>query len=302
MLHAAEEIEEAAASVPMSDLAIALVDPNPWQPRSVLGEADLAELTDSIREHGLVQPIVVRARGDRYQLIAGQRRLAAARKLGWERVPARILDVEDRQMAEIAIVENLQRRDLDALEKAASFKQYLSTWGCTQEELAKRLSIDRSHVANLIRLLELPTSVQTKLREGKLSMGHARALLPLGDEDEQVRLADRVAAEGLSVRAVETEVQEILRRDDAGLETNDEDDNVTVPTPPSAGSPAAAPRRKPGRPATRRSSQVAAVETELRQALGVKVVVHANGKGAGRIVIPFASLDEFQRLLEHITD
>lgn len=301
MLHAAEEIEEAAAAVPMSDLAIALIDSNPWQPRSVLGDADLAELADSIREHGLVQPIVVRARGNRYQLIAGQRRLAAARQLGWERVPARVLDVEDREMAEIAIVENLQRRDLDALEKAASFKQYLTTWGCTQDELAKRLSIDRSHVANLIRLLELPGSVQKKLREGKLSMGHARALLPLGDEDEQVRLADRVAVEGLSVRAVETEVQEILRRDEAGLDADNDD--VLPPAPTTTGaSSEAAPRRKPGRPATRRSSQVAAVEAELRQALGVKVVVHANGKGAGRIVIPFGSLDEFQRLLEHITD
>ncbi len=306
MLHAAEEIEEAAASVPMSDVTIALVDPNPWQPRSVLGDTDLAELADSIREHGLVQPIVVRARGDRYQLIAGQRRLAAARKLGWERVPARVLDVEDRQMAEIAIVENLQRRDLDALEKAASFKQYLATWGCTQEELAKRLSIDRSHVANLIRLLELPSSVQQKLREGKLSMGHARALLPLGDEDEQVRLADRVAAEGLSVRAVESEIQEILRRDEADDTDSDESDGHTanggMAAPAMGTATATAPRRKPGRPATRRSSQVASVESELRQALGVKVVVHANGKGAGRIVIPFANLDEFQRLLEHITD
>jgi ParB family chromosome partitioning protein len=303
MLHAAEEIEEAAASVPADELDMLLIDPNPWQPRSVLGDADLAELADSIREHGLVQPIVVRARGDRYQLIAGQRRLAAARKLGWDRVPARVLDVEDRQMAEIAIVENLQRRDLDALEKAASFKQYLATWGCTQEELAKRLSIDRSHVANLIRLLELPPSVQTKLREGKLSMGHARALLPLGDEDEQVRLADRVATEGLSVRAVETEVQEILRRDEGGNDVGDHDeDDLPVAAPTTTAAPEATPRRKPGRPATRRSSQVAAVESELRGALGVKVVVHANGKGAGRIVIPFANLDEFQRLLEHITE
>ena len=98
-LHAAEEAEEAAAALPTNDLSVALVDPNPWQPRTVLGDADLAELADSLREHGLVQPIVVRARGDRYQLIAGQRRLAAARKLGWERVPARVLEVEDRQMA-----------------------------------------------------------------------------------------------------------------------------------------------------------------------------------------------------------
>jgi ParB family transcriptional regulator, chromosome partitioning protein len=299
ILHAAEEVEEAAATLPSSDLAVTLVDPNPWQPRSELGDADLAELTDSLREHGLVQPIVVRARGDRYQLIAGQRRLAAARRLGWTSLPARVLEVEDRQMAEIAIVENLQRRDLDALEKAASFKQYLATWGCTQEELAKRLSIDRSHVANLIRLLELPEKVQERLRAGKLSMGHARALLPLGDEAEQVRLADRVAAEGLSVRAVETEVQEILRQDEADDAADAPDGDEPTATAVAAGSP---PKRKPGRPATRRSSQIAAVEAQLRRALGVKVVVHANGKGAGRIVIPFASLDEFQRLLEHVCE
>jgi ParB family chromosome partitioning protein len=299
ILHAPEELEQAAAAVPATEVAVAVVDPNPWQPRSVLGDAELAELAESLREHGLVQPIVVRARGDRYQLIAGQRRLAAARRLGWEKVAVRVLDVDDRQMAEIAIVENLQRRDLDALEKAASFKQYLATWGCTQEELAKRLSIDRSHVANLIRLLDLPEAVQEKLRSGAVSMGHARALLPLGDEDEQVRLAARVAAEGLSVRAVEAEVQEILRRDEA----LDEDGmDVAEDTDTSLAEPTGAVRRKPGRPATRRASQIVAVENQLRRALGVKVVVHANGKGAGRIVIPFADLDEFQRLLDHITE
>ena len=305
ILHAAEEAEEAAAALPASELAVAVVDPNPWQPRTVLAADDLTELVASLQEHGLVQPIVVRARGDRYQLIAGQRRLAAARQLGWKSVPARVLDVEDRQMAEIAIVENLQRRDLDALEKAASFKQYLATWGCTQDELAKRLSIDRSHVANLIRLLELPEGVQTKLRAGKLSMGHARALLPLGDEEEQNRLAERVAADGLSVRAVESEVQEILRRDEIGGDSEvdfEQTAPLTTANDDSSGSLATQVKRKPGRPATRRSSQVAAVEAQLRRALGVKVVVHANGKGAGRIVIPFSSLDEFQRLLEHVCE
>ncbi len=300
ILHAPEEMEQAAASLPTNDIAADRIDPNPWQPRSVLGDADLAELADSLREHGLVQPIVVRARGDRYQLIAGQRRLAAARRLGWGHVPVRVLDVDDRQMSEIAIVENLQRRDLDPLEKAASFKQYLATWGCTQDELAKRLSVDRSTVANLIRLLELPETVQHKLRSGSLSMGHARALLPLGDEDEQVRLAERVSSEGLSVRAIESEVQEIIRREEAADIDDDIDAAIAIPgegtAQPGAG------QRKPGRPATRRSSQIVAVENQLRRALGVKVVVHANGKGAGRIVIPFADLDEFQRLLDHITE
>jgi ParB family chromosome partitioning protein len=141
--------------------------------------------------------------------------------------------------------------------------------------------------------------VQQKLRAGTISMGHARALLPLGDEDEQVRLADRVAAEGLSVRAVESEIQEIIRREESA--DDGADDATPIAEPGTAGVPSA-PKRKPGRPATRRSSQVAAVESQLRQALGVKVVVHANGKGAGRIVIPFTDLDEFQRLLDHITE
>ena len=301
-LHKPEELEQAAAALPTSEIATGLVDPNPWQPRSVVHDGDLAELADSLREHGLVQPIVVRAQGDRYQLIAGQRRLFAARKLGWETVPVRVLDVDDRQMSEIAIVENLQRRDLDPLEKAASFKHYLAAWGGTQDELAKRLSVDRSTVANLIRLLELPARVQERLRSGAISMGHARALLPLADEEEQCRLADRIVAEGMSVRAIESEVGEMLRAEDQAEQlaesTGDEDDapgNLTA-------APKAPAKRRPGRPATKRAGQTAAVEAELRRALGVKVVVHANGKGAGRIVIPFADLDEFQRLFDQITD
>jgi ParB family chromosome partitioning protein len=303
ILHAPEEVERAAAELPTTEVTADRIDPNPWQPRSEVSADDLAELVESLRSHGLVQPIVVRARGDRYQLIAGQRRLAAARRLGWERVGVRVLDVDDRQMAEIAIVENLQRRDLDALDKAACFKQYLANWGCTQEELARRLSVDRSTVANFIRLLDLPESVQRQLRAGTISMGHARALLPLGDEQEQTRLAARVAAEGLSVRTVESEVQEILRGDELGdLPAGDRVAGPDIDSGDPTQSAAVAPRRKPGRPATRRSSQVVAVEQQLRRALGVKVVVHANGKGAGRIVIPFADLDEFQRLLEHICE
>ena len=303
ILHKPEELEQAAATLPTNEIAEGLIDPNPWQPRSIVNDTDLVELSNSLREHGLVQPIVVRAHGDRYQLIAGQRRLFAARRLGWGKVPVRVLEVDDRQMSEIAIVENLQRRDLDPLEKAASFKQYLSAWGGTQDELAKRLSIDRSTVANLIRLLELPEAVQKRLRSGAISMGHARALLPLGDEEEQARLADRIASDGLSVRAIEAEVAEILRADDMADEDGMLDDTVDQPrgggTATTAGT---AVKRKPGRPATKRSSQTVAVENDLRRALGVKVVVHANGKGAGRIVIPFTNLDEFQRLFEHLAE
>jgi len=137
--------------------------------------------------------------------------------------------------------------------------------------------------------------VQEKLRSGTITMGHARALLPLGDDAEQIRLADRVVAEGLSVRAIEGEVQECIRREEAV-----DPEGGMCPVVADPGSPSPAPRRRPGRPATRRSGQVAAVESRLRLALGVKVIVHANGKGAGRIVIPFADLDEFQRLLDQI--
>ena len=307
ILHAPEEVEQAAAALPVNEVDPALVDPNPWQPRSVVDDGALAELTASLGEHGLLQPIVVRARSDRYQLIAGQRRLAAARRLGWAKLPVRVLDVDDRQMSEIAIVENLQRRDLDALEKAVSFKTYLAAWGCTQDELAKRLSIDRSSVTNLIRLLELPEGVQQRLRAGEISMGHARALLPLGDEHEQVKLAQRIVTEGLSVRAIEGQVQEILRADEDDPALADDDGVSTAVADgegdddlPSPAAPAAT-KRKPGRPATKRTAQVQAVEAQLRRALGTKVVVHANGKGAGRIVIPFGDLDEFQRLLQQIT-
>jgi len=299
ILHKAEDLEQAAADLPSSEIAAAVIDPNPWQPRSVMSAEDLTELASSLNEHGLVQPIVVRSQGDRYQLIAGQRRLAAAKQLGWEMVPVRVLDVDDRQMSEIAIVENLQRRDLDPLEKATSFKQYLATWGGTQDELAKRLSVDRSTVANLIRLLELPEAVQEKLRGGAISMGHARALLPLGDEHDQVTLVNRVVAEGLSVRTVESEVKEILRADEVAELGGTE---PAFGNEPLGSDDASLPKRKPGRPASRRSSQIVALESELRRALGTKVVIHVNSKGAGRIVIPFGNPEEFERLLEFMTE
>lgn len=284
-LHSPEQAEQAVANLPADTVPVTSIDANPWQPRSVIDDSALAELAESIREHGLVQPIVVRQQGDRYQLIAGQRRLAAAKRVGWTGILARVLEVDDRQMAEIAIVENLQRRDLDALEKASSFKQYLANWQCTQEELAKRLSVDRSTVANLIRLLDLPPDVQKMLRAGAISMGHARALLPVGDEPEQVRLARRVVDEGLSVRAVEAEVKEILR--------NDENDD---PFGEASGS-----GRRGGRPASKRPAHITALENDLRRALGSRVVVQATSKGSGKIVIPFADADEFQRLLEFLT-
>ena len=186
------------------------IDSNPAQPRQDFAPDEMQSLAESISAHGLLQPVVVRRVHDRYQLVAGERRLRAAIQAGWIDVPVNVIEADDRQMAELAIVENLQRKDLNALEKAASFQKYLDQYGCTQEELAGRLKLDRSTIANLIRLLELPEAVQEAIRRGKITQGHARALLPLGDEHEQIEFCQRIQREGLNVRQTEVLVQETI--------------------------------------------------------------------------------------------
>ena len=162
---------------------------NPYQPRQTFDEAEIADLADSIRAHGILQPLVVRKTEDGFELIAGERRLRAAMAADWRQVPVQVREVDDRQMAELAIVENVQRKDLNAIEKAESFQRYIDQYQCTQEELAGRVQVDRSTVANLLRLLELPADVKKMVQEGEISQGHARALLPLGDEQEQLDFA-----------------------------------------------------------------------------------------------------------------
>ena len=179
------------------------IERNPYQPRQSFDEAEIADLADSIRTHGILQPLVVRRLDDRFELIAGERRLRAAQAADWRQVPVQIRDVDDRQMAELAIVENVQRKDLNAIEKAESFQRYIDQYQCTQEELAARVQIDRSTVANLIRLLELPADVKRMVQQGDITQGHARALLPLGDEQEQIEFANRIKKEGMSVRTTE---------------------------------------------------------------------------------------------------
>lgn len=254
------------------------IEANPYQPRRDFDEAEIDSLADSLQEHGLLQPILVRRVDERCQLVAGERRLRAAIKAGWPDVPVQVIEADDRKTAEIAIVENLQRKDLNALEKAASFQKYLESYGCTQEELARRLQLDRSTIANLIRLLELPQTVQQSLRSGEISPGHARALLPLGDEPEQVAFCRRIVAEGLSVRAVESLVQETIRAADA---------------PPLSVVGSEEPTVKPSRA---RGHNLTALEQEFRTALGTKVDVRQNIKGRGRIVIHFSGPEEFERL------
>ena len=228
-----------------------LIERNPYQPRRDFDESELQTLAESIREHGLLQPLVVRRLGEEYQLVAGERRLRAADLAGWEEVPVKVLDVDDRQAAELAIVENIQRKDLNAIEKAASFQRYVEQYGCSHEELASRLKINRSTVANLIRLLELPDSVKQAVKSGKITQGHARALLPLGEEHEQVAFCERIQKEKMSVRQTESEVQQMIEAADA--------EPLAVVGQDGSRTPAKPPRRK--------SEHIAALEQEFRAAL-----------------------------------
>ena len=279
---------DAVAVSNQSEVDVHQIDSNPFQPRRDFDDAATSELAESIREHGILQPLVVRRMGDRFQLVAGERRLRAATLAGLAAVPVHVREADDRQMAELAIVENLQRKDLGPLEKAASFQDYLARYGCTQEELAGRLKIDRSTVANMIRLLELPPGVQQSLRSGAITAGHARALLPLGDEREQLAACRRIEEEALSVRATEQLVGDIIHHAD--------DEPLAVV---GAGEESI---EQPGKRSPRaRGGQLVALEGELRAALGIKVDLRQTASGRGRIVVHFASGEEFERLRQQIT-
>ncbi len=257
---------------------LAMIDRNPYQPRQQFDEAEIADLCDSIRTHGFLQPIVVRPLDGRFQIIAGERRFRAAQLAAWNQVPVLVREVDDRQMAELAIVENVQRKDLNALEKAASFQRYIQEYGCTQEELASRVNVDRSTVANLIRLLELPEQVKQLVAAGEISQGHARALLPLGDEDEQKMFAKRIAAESLSVRTIEQLVSEHIQRADGEPLKVFSGEGISSTTGVSV------------------SGHLSQLQDQLRLALGTKVELRQSAKGKGKITIHFGNLDEFDRI------
>ncbi|MCO6042498.1 ParB/RepB/Spo0J family partition protein [Aeoliella sp. ICT_H6.2] len=264
-------------------LDVVTIDTNPNQPRKEFDEVEIADLADSIRAHGVIQPLVVRQVAERFELIAGERRLRAAKAAGWERVPVLVREVSDQQLAELAIVENIQRKDLNPLEKANCFQSYLQEYNCTQEDLASRIHIDRSTIANLIRLLELPEQVKKLLAKGDISQGHARALLPLGDEEQQIDFAYRIKAESMSVRTTEQEVQDALH-------ASSEDMLDTI------GGDNAQPAAKPTR-----SEQLAHLEQELKTSLGTNVKLTQNPKGKGKVTIHFADAEEFERLRAILT-
>ncbi|MDD3589881.1 MAG: ParB/RepB/Spo0J family partition protein [Thermoguttaceae bacterium] len=254
------------------EINVDLIDPNPYQPRLDFDEVEMEELKASLSEHGLIQPIVLRQNGDRYEIIAGERRFRAAKESGWKKIPAILFVVEDREMAELALTENMQRRDLNPIEKAAAFKSYIDAYGTTHEELAKRLSLDRSTVSNLMRLLELHEEVQNMTRQGKITMGHARALLPL-DEWNQIEMARRIVDEQLSVRQTEAIVKEFIEGNTAPSSHN-------------------------SKTSQQQSPRVQELEQQFRSWLGMKVKLTSNDKGKGKLVVQFSSNDEFERIYQ----
>src|SRR6266436_2464993 len=250
-----------------SDIPVDQIDVNPNQPRELFDSKALNELAASIQTSGVIQPIVVRRHGDSYQLIAGERRWRAARQAGLARIPAVVREATDAQSLEIALVENLLREDLNPMEEAEAYQRLLAEFGWTQEELAQRVGRDRSSIANCLRLLKLPALIQADLRAGRLTMGHARALLSVDSPDEQLKLREQILAHSWTVRATEHDVQQK--------------------------------RVKPPRRQLRRSADLAAVENALRSALATRVRLVGTER-AGRIEIAYTSREELDRLAELI--
>jgi ParB family chromosome partitioning protein len=255
----------------LQELDISRIEPNPDQPRQRFEQAALEDLAGSIREHGLVQPLVVaRVGDDRYRLIVGERRWRAARIAGVERVPVVVKDIGDRETLEMALVENVQRADLNPLEEAAAYQRLIQDFGLTQQQVAQRVGRSRAAIANTLRLMALPETLKRAVIEGRITEGHARAVLGLTDKHAQLALLERVERDELTVRQTE----EIVRR-------------LSETRPP---------RPRPARP-----PDIAALEDELRQALGTRVTLRPGKKG-GRIVIEYYSDEEFQGLYDRLLD
>jgi len=270
----------AAESAPGASTSLFLpvdqVDPNPFQPRRDFNPEEIASLAESLKRHEQLQPVLVRRVGERYQLISGERRLRATIHAGRATVRAEVREADDRLVAELAIVENMERKDLNPVEKAMSFKRYIDQHQCKQDVLASRLGLDRSTVANLMRLLELPEQLLDWIVDGTMTAGHCRALLPIGDERIQLRLAKQIQEEGWSVRVTEAHVAEMLRSEE-DAETGEKVVNSS--------------RQK--RTVT---PHIESLQTQLRHQLGTKVEIRQTSKGRGKITIHFTSADEFDRL------
>ena len=254
-------------------LPIAQIRPNPYQPRKEFRPDELADLEASLRENGLLQPITVRNADSGWELIAGERRLRAASRLGWPDIPAVVKNVDDRTLLVLALVENLQRANLNPLEEAEGYQRLVDEFSLTQQQVADVVGKDRTTVANTLRILHLPASVRRMLADGQLSAGHARALLSLGNEREITEMAREVAKDGLSVREVERRARER------------KSDHTTATTT----------TRQRDLPAEARR-----IEEELRRRLQTDVQIALSAKEKGSIRIPFYSADDLERVLDLI--
>lgn len=269
------------SSVQSLELLVDEIEMNPFQPRREFNVQEIASLAESLKNHQQLQPILVRVIDGRYQLISGERRLRATMHAGMKRIRAEVREADDRLVAELAIIENLQRKDLNPIEKALSFKRYIQEHNCKQDDLARRLSIDRSTIANLMRLLDLPDAILNLLTANEISAGHARALLPVGDETVQSNIARKIMEDRWSVRATEQHVAELLKTEEDS-ETGRRVVNAT--------------RQKRTGP----SPQIEAMQQEMRMLFGTKVEIKSTVRGRGKITIHFANPDEFERLKDSL--
>jgi len=258
-----------------SRLRLDQIHHNPFQPRKRFDDDELKQLAESIRTHGVLQPLVVRQTGSEFELIAGERRLRAAHLAGLGDVPVHLVQFDDQQVYEAALVENIQRTDLNAIEKAQGFKDYLDRYGLTQDQLGQRLGIDRTSISNLIGLLNLPAEVQDAVRHGQLSLGHAKVIKGVADPEKQIQLGREAILKQLSVHALE------LLAKDAKIEVAEK-----------AGKP---------RPAFEKTSHVLSLENDLRQRLATRVEIKVKAKEKGQIVIGFDSNDDFERIVGALT-
>ncbi len=293
----AHEPVESQEDLELRQVAIATISRNPFQPRKDFAAESLGELSASIKEHGVLQPLLVREVEGGYQLIAGERRWLAAQKAGLETVPCRVVDVIDKTACEYALEENLKRKDLSDLEKAAAFREYIKHFECSVEELSQQLSMSRSAVSNLMRLLDLCEPVKQALQAGKITSGHARALLSL-DEAGQIAMCGRIQAESLNVRQTEQAVKQTLQRASekaAETQENDGEQDAAGQNPDTL--PISEAQNAPGK-----SHHLQDLEDQLRNMLGTSVEIKLKTKDSGQIVIHFANNDEFMRITSQLRE
>jgi ParB family chromosome partitioning protein len=271
--------EQAQADGSLRELPVASVLPNPYQPRTEMNEEALVELTASIEASGLLQPVLVRPKNGKFELIAGERRWRAIQRLGWAKIPAVVRDVDDQTLLTLALIENLQRNDLSPIDEAAGYHRLGEEFKLPQSEIARLVGRNRSTVANLLRLLKLPAEVKALVQQGQLSEGHARALLAVEAESEVIRLAREAVTHGWSVRDVEARAR-------------GESPSAAVLTPAN-GTRTRAPQKMP-------TADVRRVEDALRKRLGTDVRVTARRRGRGFLSISYYSNDDLARVLELI--